>query len=109
MVPGGKGNGRGGKHLEIRIDIYTLKVKKLKVFIAQLSPTLCDPMDCGLPGSSVHGNSRGKNTGVGRHSPFQGIFLAQGSNPDVLRCRLILYCLSHQGKCRAQGTLLHTL
>ena len=55
MVPGGKGNGRGGKHLEIRIDIYTLKVKKLKVFIAQLSPTLCDPMDCGLPGSSVHG------------------------------------------------------
>ena len=23
---------------------------------AQLSPTLCDPMDCSLPGSSVHGN-----------------------------------------------------
>ena len=23
--------------------------------IAQLYPTLCDPMDCSLPGSSVHG------------------------------------------------------
>ena len=55
MVFGGKGNGRGGKNLEIRIDIYTLKVKTLKVFIAQLSPTLCDPMDCSLPGSSDHG------------------------------------------------------
>ena len=22
---------------------------------AQLCPTLCDPMDCSLPGSSVHG------------------------------------------------------
>ena len=23
--------------------------------VAQLCPTLCDPMDCGPPGSSVHG------------------------------------------------------
>ena len=23
--------------------------------LLQLSPTLCDPMDCSLPGSSVHG------------------------------------------------------
>ena len=28
---------------------------KVKVKIAQLCPTLCDPMDCSLPGSSVHG------------------------------------------------------
>ena len=25
------------------------------VLVAQLCPTLCDPMDCSLPGSSVHG------------------------------------------------------
>ena len=25
------------------------------VLAAQLCSTLCDPMDCGLPGSSVHG------------------------------------------------------
>ena len=23
--------------------------------VAQSCPTLCDPMDCGLPGSSIHG------------------------------------------------------
>ena len=28
---------------------------KVKVLVAWLYPTLCDPMDCSLPGSSVHG------------------------------------------------------
>ena len=28
----------------------------------------CDPMDCRPPGSSVHGDSLGKNTGVGCHT-----------------------------------------
>ena len=28
---------------------------KVKVLIAQSCPTLCDPMDCSSPGSSVHG------------------------------------------------------
>ena len=41
--------------------------------------------------------SPGKNTGVGSHSFLQGIFLTQGSNPGLLHCRWILYCLSHQG------------
>ena len=30
-------------------------LSKRKVLIAQLCPTLCDPMDCSPPGSSVHG------------------------------------------------------
>ena len=46
--------------------------------------TLCDPMDCNPPGSSVHG-SPGKNTGVGSHSLLQGIFPTQGSNLCLLR------------------------
>ena len=29
--------------------------KKVKVSVAQSCPTLCDPVDCSLPGSSVHG------------------------------------------------------
>ena len=33
--------------------------------VAQLCPTLYDPMDYSPPGSSVHGDSPGKNTGVG--------------------------------------------
>ena len=32
--------------------------------VAQLCLTLCDLMDCSFPGSSVHGDSPGKNTGV---------------------------------------------
>ena len=50
--------------------------------------TLCDPMDCGPPGSSVHGNSPGKNTGVDFCALLQGIFLTQGSNQHLL-------CLLH--------------
>ena len=53
---------------------------------AELFPpclTLWDPIDCSLPGSSVHGDSPGKNTGVGCHAFLQGIFLTEGSNPRL--------------------------
>ena len=33
----------------------TSTVEGVCVVVAQLCPTLCDPMDCSLPGSSVHG------------------------------------------------------
>jgi len=55
-------------------------------------------MDCSLPGSSVHGDSPGKNIGVGCHALLQRVFPTQGSNPGLPRCRQILYHLSHQGK-----------
>ena len=64
---------------------------------AQSCPILCNPMDCSLPGSSVHGDSPGKNTGVGGHAHLQGIFTSLGSNSVLLHCRLILYHLSAQG------------
>ena len=65
-----------------------------------MCPTLCDPLDCSPPGSSVHGDSPGKNTGVGCHALLQGIFPTQGSNPGLPHCRWILYRLSHQGSPR---------
>ena len=37
-------------------------------------PALCDPMDCSPLGSSVHGDSPGKNTGVSCHALIWGIF-----------------------------------
>ena len=40
----------------------------MKVLVSQSGLTLCDPMDCSWPGSSVHGNSPGKNTRVGNYS-----------------------------------------
>ena len=38
-------------------------------------------MDCSLPGSSVHGDSRGKNTGVDFHALLQGNLLNLGIKP----------------------------
>ena len=62
----------------------------------QLCPTLCDPMDCSPPDSSIHGDSSGKNTGMSFHAFFQGIFPTQGSNPGLPQCRWVLYHLSHR-------------
>ena len=62
--------------------------------VAQLSPPLCDPMDCSPLGSSVHGDSPGKNTGVGCQSLLQGIFPTQGLNPGFSNCMQILYHLA---------------
>ena len=61
----------------------------------QSCPTLCNPMDCSPPGSSVHGNSLGKNTGVGCYAFLQGIFPTWGLNQCLLHCRQILHPLSH--------------
>ena len=49
--------------------------------VTQLCPTLCNPVDCSPSGSSVHGDSPSKNTGVGCHALLQGIFSTQGLNP----------------------------
>ena len=68
--------------------------------VTQFCLTLSDPMDCSLPGSSVHRDSPGKDSGVGCPALLQRIFLTQGSNPGLPRCRQILYHLSHQGSPR---------
>ena len=52
--------------------------------LLHLCLTLCDPMDCSLPGSSVHGILQARILEWIAFS-FQGIFLPQGSNPHVLR------------------------
>ena len=46
--------------------------------------TLCDPMDCSLPVSSVHRIFSGKNTGVDCHAILQGIFPTQRLSPCLL-------------------------
>ena len=51
-------------------------------------------------GSFVHGDSPGKNTGVGYQALLQGIFPTQGLNPGLLDCRRFLYHLNHQGNPR---------
>ena len=76
------------------------------VLVTQSCPVLCEPADCCLPGFSVHGSTPGKNSGAGCHSLLQKIFLIQGSNPCLLRCRQTLYCLSHRA---TEALVLHQL
>ena len=54
--------------------------------VTQSRPNLCNPMDCSPSVPSVHGDSPGKNTGVGCPSP--GIFAIQVLNP---RCLCLLH------------------
>ena len=70
--------------------------------VTQLCLTLCNPMNCSLPGSSVNEDSPGKNTGVSCHALLQGIVPTQRLNPVLPHCRWILYLLSHQGS-QAKG------
>ena len=57
--------------------------------VAQSCPTLSDPMDCSLPGSSVHGRRSifissvhftGKSTGVGCHCLLRESFLVMSNS-----------------------------
>ena len=64
------------------------------VLIAQSRPTLCDPMDCSPPGSSVHG--------IFQASILEWVAISfsrdlpnQGTNPGLLHCSRMLYSLSY--------------
>ena len=82
------------------LNLYSCPVNRLiaTIFLDSIymhcakSPPLCmtlfNPMDHSPPGSYVHGDSPGKNTGVGCHALLQEIFPMQGLN-------LCLLCLLH--------------
>ena len=69
------------------------------VKVTQSCPTLCDPMGCNLPGSSVRGPLQARTLEwVASILPLlQGISPSQGPNPDLLHCRRTLHHLSCQG------------
>ena len=66
------------------------------VLVTQSRPTLCNPMDCSPPGSSVHGILQARILEWGCHaSTRESSPSTQGLNPGLLHCRWILYHLSH--------------
>ena len=67
----------------IMVIITQLCINTVLCLVAQLCLTLWYPMDCSPPGSSVHGDSPGKNTGVGCRALLQGIFPIRGSIPHL--------------------------
>ena len=68
---------------------------KKRVLVTQSCPTL-QPHGVEPARFLCPWNSPGK-TRVGSHSFLQGIFQTQGLNLDLLHCRQICFCLSHQG------------
>ena len=73
-------------------------LSNMLVLVAQSSRTLCNPMDCSQPGSSVHGILQA------RVLEWVAIPFSRGSSQPrdwtqlgLLNCRHILYCLNHQG------------
>ena len=70
---------------------------KVKLLVAQWCLTLCDPMDCSLPGFSVHGIVQATILewvaipfSRGSSQPRDGTWVS-------LHCRQIVDCLRHQG------------
>ena len=70
---------------------------QVKVKVTQLCPTLWDPMNCRLPGSSVHGILQVRIPG---ELPSPGYLPNPGIEARLPHCRWILYHLSHQGSLR---------
>ena len=82
------------------LKIYTKRddrAKPCESEVVQSCPTLCDPMDCSLPGSSTHGIFKA------RALEWVAIFFSRG--PSRLRDQTLVFCtvgrrfyhLSHQG------------
>ena len=82
---------------QYKICIITLWYARLRCASSFSHVLFANPWTVSPPGSSVHGNSPGKNSGVGCHFLLQGIFPTQGLNPGLPNCRQILYHLSHHG------------
>ena len=62
----------------VTVSVYSRYQCVRVCLFAPSCPTLCDPMDCSLPGSSVHGILQAKI--LEWIVLFQGIFPTQGSN-----------------------------
>ena len=81
----------GSFHLSVTHSfLQTLQASKCAVLclVTQSCLTLCDPMDCSLPGSSVHAIFQA------RILEWVAMPSSRGSNPGLLHCRWIIYYLS---------------
>ena len=77
---------------------FLLQCMKLKSEseVAQSCPTLSDPMDCSLPGSSTHGIFQARSTGVGCHCLLRSCSELLPKSPVFLPV-CSLHSLAHRG------------
>ena len=85
-------------HFLLNLVILIYYLEKESDF-AQSCPTLCNPTDCSLLGSSIHPwDFPGKSTRVGCHFLLQGKFPTQGSYPGLQHYRQLLLPSKPPGK-----------
>ena len=73
--------------------------------VAKSCPTLCNPMDCSIPGSSVHGISQARILEWVNISSSREILPTQGSNSHLLHWQVVSLLLSYQGSpSKGQGS-----
>ena len=89
----------------VSFSIYSLALKNkyqtshwVKVLVTQLCPTLCDPVNCSPPSSSVHRSLQARILEWVAIPFFRGSSRSRNQTPGLLHCRQILYCLSFQGR-----------
>ena len=68
-------------------------MKKGKVLVPQSCMTLCNPVDCSPPGSSVHGTLQARKLEWAAITLLLGIFLIQESNAGLLHGRRIFFTI----------------
>ena len=85
--------------LDICISSKKCQLKSIEV--TQSCLTLCDPMDCSPPGSSVHGISEARVCGVGCYFLLQGIFCPRDWTHISFIGRWIFFTAEPPGKQEA--------
>ena len=92
----------------VMMEMFCIMTLCVCVLVVHSCLTLFDPWTVASQALCAW-DSPGKNTGVGYHSILQGIFPTQGSNPDLLHCRQILYHLSHKGSLVVSHKIKHVV
>ena len=79
----------------VHLDIMLLLKYSICVLVAQSCLTLCDPKDCRLRGSSVHGIFQARILVWVAIYCSRGSFQLRDQTPGLLHCRQMLYRLSY--------------
>ena len=86
--------------------VYRVLFNYCVCLVTQSCPALCNLMDCSPPGSSVRGDSPGKNTGVGCHALLQGSsWLGDWTQASALQADTLLSELPGKPKNTGVGSL----
>ena len=104
-----KGNGTECSSYQT-IALISRTIKRKESEVIQSCSTLCHPMDCSLPGSSIHGIFQARILKWVVISFSRSSRTRPGLNPGLPHCRQTLYHLSHQGSAQnspSQASTVH--